>query len=113
MPKHGVPIRVLRVLHSSERFEPLTLSERQANRRRRIPDNLRPDFAAFSCNTQSIAAKKRHHQNTNDLGIRSCRLAVVRLKREAFFERSGKSCEASRVLPIDGIMACFRAFDLL
>ena len=69
MPKHGVPIRVLRVLRSSERFEPLTLSERQANRRRRIPDNLRPDFAAFSCNTQSIPSKKRLHQDKNSLEI--------------------------------------------
>ena len=77
------------IIREKRVFEPLTLSERQANRRRRIPDNLRPDFAAFSCNTQSIAAKKRHHQNTNDLGIHSCRLAVVHLKRGAFFERSG------------------------
>ena len=31
------------------------------------------DFVTFSCNTQSIPAKKCHHQNAYFLGIRSCR----------------------------------------
>ncbi|MGN0981877.1 MAG: hypothetical protein ACI4O0_03185 [Candidatus Limivicinus sp.] len=34
---------------------------------------MRPDFVTFSCNTQSIPAKKRLYQNTNFLAIHSCR----------------------------------------
>ena len=43
-------------------------------RLRHLPDKTRPDFVIFSCNTQSIPAKKCLYQNPFSLGICSCRI---------------------------------------
>ena len=49
------------------------LGKRWSNRHRHLPENLHPDLVTFSCNTQSIPAKKCLYQNTNFLGICSRR----------------------------------------
>ena len=58
-------------------------------------DNLRPDLGTFSCNTQSITAKKFRHQNTNSLVGCSCRIMRY---CPAFFPYGGyvEKCRASQ-----------------
>jgi len=48
---------------------PQRFGKRQSNQLRHLSDNFRPDFAAFSCNTQSIPSKKRLHQDKKSLEI--------------------------------------------
>ena len=47
--------------------------KRRPYRLRHLPDNPRPCFVPFPCNTQSIPAEKRHRRNTDSLGICSRR----------------------------------------
>ena len=50
------------------------LRQHRTIRLRHLPEKLRPDLVTFSCNTQSITAKKRRHQNAIFLGICFCRI---------------------------------------
>ena len=43
------------------------LRQHRTMRLRHLTDNLCPDLGTFSCNTQSITAKKFRHQNPNSL----------------------------------------------
>ena len=56
------------------------LRQHRTIRLRHLPEKPRPDFVTFSCNTQSIPAKKCHHQNSVFLGICSCRIMRYCLK---------------------------------
>ncbi len=58
-------------VEKTDGFNAAYLRQHRTIRHRRLLDNLRPDFVTFSCNTQSIPAKKCHHQNSNSLRIRS------------------------------------------
>ena len=50
------------------------LRQHRTIRLRRLLEKLCPDFVTFSCHTQSMPAKKCHHQNPIFLRIRSCRI---------------------------------------
>ena len=59
-----------------------SLRQHRTIRLRHLPENPRPDFVTFSCNTQSIPAKNCLHQNVDFLGICSCRIMRCCLKKQ-------------------------------
>ena len=56
------------------------LGQHRTIRLRHLPDKMCPDLVTFSCNTQSIPAKKCRYQNPFSLGICSCRIMRCCLK---------------------------------
>ena len=86
-------------------------------RLRHLPENPRPDFVTFSCNTQSIPAKNCLHQNVDFLGICSCRIMRCcpienaqppNMKKRSVAARNMLSCDQSAAL-IFSIISAYSA----